>query len=44
MNKQMDEAEKMARCHFVVHNDETQLLIPQVLKIHETLLMRSTIE
>ncbi len=44
MNKQMDEAEKMALCHFVVHNDETQLLIPQVLKIHETLLMRSTIE
>ncbi len=44
INKQMDEAEKMALCDFVIYNDETQLLIPQVLKIHETLLMRATIE
>jgi dephospho-CoA kinase len=38
MNQQMNEEEKMSRCNFVVYNDETQLLIPQVLAIHEKLL------
>lgn len=41
MDKQMDEAEKMKRCDVVVHNDEHQLLIPQVMRIHETMLERS---
>ncbi len=38
MSKQMDEDEKMKRCDFVLYNDETQLLIPQVLALHDQLL------
>ncbi|MBU3714980.1 MAG: dephospho-CoA kinase [Ferruginibacter sp.] len=38
IQQQMDENEKMSRCDFVVYNDERQLIIPQVLKIHEELL------
>lgn len=38
ISKQMDEAEKIKRCDFVVYNDEQQMLIPQVLTLHETLL------
>lgn len=44
MKRQLNEEEKMKRCDFVLKNDETELLIPQVLKLHETLLMRATIE
>ncbi|HRD58604.1 MAG TPA: dephospho-CoA kinase [Ferruginibacter sp.] len=38
MNKQMDEEEKIKKCHFVIQNNEEQLLIPQVLALHEQLL------
>ena len=38
MEKQLDEAIKMRLCDFVVINDEQELVIPQVIKIHETLL------
>jgi dephospho-CoA kinase len=38
MNQQMDEKEKMSRCHFVIHNDGIKPLLPQVLAIHESLL------
>ena len=38
MEKQLDEAIKMRLCDFVVFNDEQELVIPQVIKIHETLL------
>lgn len=38
MSRQMDEEEKMSRCDFVIVNDEKELLIPQVVKIHEDLL------
>lgn len=41
MQNQLDEAEKMRRCHFVLVNDETGLLMPQVLKLHEKLLQIS---
>jgi dephospho-CoA kinase len=41
MSKQMDEAEKMSRCDFVIQNDEEQLLIQQVLKLHEHFLALS---
>lgn len=44
MKNQMDETKKMELCNFVINNDETELLIPQVLKLHETLTLRSTIE
>jgi dephospho-CoA kinase len=38
MNKQMDEAIKMKLCNFIITNDEQQLLIPQVIAVHETIL------
>lgn len=38
MNKQMDEEEKMRLCNFVITNDEQQLLIPQVLALHQKLM------
>jgi dephospho-CoA kinase len=38
MQKQMNEEEKMSRCDFVIVNDEKELLIPQVVKLHEKLL------
>ncbi|RSK48104.1 dephospho-CoA kinase [Hymenobacter rigui] len=33
IGKQMSEEEKLARADYVVHNDDEQLLIPQVLKL-----------
>jgi dephospho-CoA kinase len=36
--KQIDEHMKMKLCDFVITNDEQQLLIPQVLQVHEKLL------
>lgn len=38
MSRQIDEDMKMKLCDFVVVNDETQLLIPQVLALHEKFL------
>ncbi len=38
MAKQMNEEEKMKRCDYVLYNDEAQLLIPQVIALHEILL------
>jgi dephospho-CoA kinase len=38
INRQMDDAEKMKRCDFVIKNDEQELLLPQVMKLHEDLL------
>lgn len=38
MARQIDEEEKMKLCDFVVVNDEQQLLIPQVLQLHEKFL------
>jgi dephospho-CoA kinase len=38
MSKQMDEAEKMNLCNFVLYNDEQQLLTPQVVALHQHLL------
>lgn len=38
MKLQMDEDEKMKRCNFIIVNDEQQMLIPQVLSLHEKLL------
>ncbi len=37
MANQMDEAEKMNRCDYVLVNDEAQLLVPQVIALHEKL-------
>lgn len=41
MAKQMDEAEKMSRCDYVITNDDKQAIIPQVLALHETLLQKA---
>jgi dephospho-CoA kinase len=40
IDKQMDETIKMRLCDFVIKNDEQELVIPQVIKIHETLLSK----
>ncbi|MGC8750929.1 dephospho-CoA kinase [Hydrotalea sp.] len=41
MNKQMSENEKMARCHFVIQNNEEKLLIPQIFQLHSHFLSLS---
>ncbi len=38
MEKQMNEEEKMNRCDIIIYNDEKELLIPQVIEVHERLL------
>ena len=37
MKNQMDENEKMKLCDFVLYNNEEQLLMPQVLELHQKL-------
>lgn len=39
MNKQMPDEEKVKLADFVIYNDGTQLLIPQVMEIHKALSM-----
>lgn len=41
MNRQIQEEIKMRLCDFVIMNDEQQLVIPQVLKLHERFLQQS---
>lgn len=41
MQKQIQEEVKMRLCDFVIMNDDQQLLIPQVLKLHEKFLQES---
>jgi dephospho-CoA kinase len=41
MKRQMHEDEKMQLCDFIIENDEHQLVIPQVLKLHEQFLKMS---
>lgn len=41
MNNQINEKMKMKLCDFVLYNDEQRLLIPQVLSLHEYLLLQS---
>ncbi len=38
MNKQIDETIKMRLCDFIIKNDERELLIPQVMALHQRLL------
>jgi dephospho-CoA kinase len=42
LERQMDEDIKLKLCDFVIHNDEQQLVIPQVLKLHKHFLQKST--
>jgi dephospho-CoA kinase len=37
MSRQINETIKMRLCDFIIYNDEQQLLIPQVLQLHDTL-------
>ncbi|MEJ8844841.1 dephospho-CoA kinase [Lacibacter sp. H375] len=41
MANQVDEALKMKLCDFVLHNNEQELLLPQVLALHNELIKRS---
>jgi dephospho-CoA kinase len=38
---QMDEEEKLSLCDYIIVNDEHQMLIPQVLLLHERLLKKA---
>lgn len=38
MNKQINETIKMRLCDFIITNDNQQLLIPQVIELHQKLL------
>jgi dephospho-CoA kinase len=41
ISRQMDEQEKMDRCDHVIINDDTQAVIPQVVKLHQQFLTRN---
>ncbi|MFI5153739.1 MAG: dephospho-CoA kinase [Chitinophagales bacterium] len=41
MKNQMDEEKKMKLCDFVIHNDEQQPVIPQVIELHRQLIKLS---
>jgi dephospho-CoA kinase len=38
MQKQMNEDEKMSKCDAIINNDDTILLIPQVMELHNRLI------
>jgi dephospho-CoA kinase len=40
MGKQLGEGDKMKLCDFVITNNECELVIPQVLKLHEVFLSK----
>jgi dephospho-CoA kinase len=42
IHNQMTEEEKVKRADFVIHNDETELVVPQVLKLHEQFVAMSS--
>ncbi|HMI79516.1 MAG TPA: dephospho-CoA kinase [Ferruginibacter sp.] len=41
MDKQMDEEIKMRLCDFVIKNDEQEMMLPQILSLHEQLIALS---
>lgn len=41
MLNQIDETIKIRLCDFIIHNDEQQMILPQILQLHEELLRRS---
>jgi dephospho-CoA kinase len=40
INRQMDEGLKLKKCDFIVVNDEVEMIIPQVLELHEKFLKK----
>lgn len=43
MENQVDEEMKMKLCDFVIYNDEQQLMIPQVLQLHQLFLQKQKV-
>lgn len=41
MSHQISDEERISRSDFVIYNDEKQMVIPQVLKVHEALIKSS---
>lgn len=41
MAKQMDEDEKISKCDFIIHNNSTQAVIPQVLELNKLLQQKA---
>jgi dephospho-CoA kinase len=41
MKRQMDEEEKMRLCDYVITNDEQSMILPQILELHNKLLVLS---
>lgn len=41
MNAQIPEAEKVTRADYIINNNENELLIPQVMRIHKQILKES---
>jgi dephospho-CoA kinase len=41
IGKQLQEEEKMARANHIIYNDDKQLLIPQVLSLHQQFILQS---
>lgn len=41
MARQVDETIKMKLCDFVIRNDEQELVVPQVITLHETLVKKN---
>lgn len=41
IRRQMDEDMKMKRCDFVITNDEQQLVVPQVLELHQKFISKA---
>lgn len=39
LNRQMDENAKMKLCNCIIQNDEQEMVIPQVMKLHEKFLI-----
>jgi dephospho-CoA kinase len=42
IRSQMDEEEKIKMADFIIRNDETELVVPQVLKLHERFIAFAT--
>jgi dephospho-CoA kinase len=41
IKNQMDDASRMSRSHYVIHNSENDMIIPAVLSVHRDLLNKS---
>jgi len=41
MQQQMPDEEKMAKCNYVIQNNDTDAILPQILQIHQQLINKS---